>query len=139
VKKSNSSRRRGLTLAEVMLVLMILMIIASIAIMALGPIQRTAKLRAAKTQIGAFKPMIEMFRQDTDSYPSTQSGLRALRYQPNDVANPAKWSGPYIETEIPLDPWDREYQYACPGTNHPDSYDIWSLGPPTENTIIGNW
>ena len=30
---------------------------------------------------------------------------------------------------MPLDPWGNPYQYACPGTHNPDSYDVWSLGP----------
>jgi general secretion pathway protein G len=139
LNKTKISRRRGFTLVEVMLVLVILVILASLAVMALGPIQRRAKINAARAQIGSFKGMLDMFNQDLDMYPSTQSGLNALRYQPNDVVNPAKWNGPYIDSEIPLDPWDRPYQYAYPGTNKPDSYDLWSLGPPNENTIIGNW
>lgn len=139
MSKAKNSRRRGFTLIEVMLVLVILVILASLVAMALGPQQRKAKLRAAQAQIGLFEPMLDMFHQDLDAYPSTQSGLNALRYQPNDVANPAKWTGPYIKSEIPTDPWDRPYQYQSPGTHNPDSYDLWSMGPPNENTIIGNW
>jgi general secretion pathway protein G len=139
VSKTINSRRRGFTLIEVMLVMLILVILASLVAMALGPQQRKAKLNAAKAQIGLFEPMLDMFHQDLDAYPSTQSGLNALRYQPNDVTNPSKWSGPYSKAEIPPDPWDRPYQYQCPGTHNPDSYDLWSMGPPNENTIIGNW
>jgi general secretion pathway protein G len=139
VRKAKNTRRRGFTLIEVMLVMLILVILASLVAMALGPTQRQAKLRAAKAQIGLFEPMLDMFHQDLDMYPSTQSGLNALRYQPNDVTNPAKWNGPYIKSDIPADPWDRPYQYQSPGTHNPDSYDLWSMGPPNENTIIGNW
>ena len=28
-----------------------------------------------------------------------------------------------------MDPWGKPYGYACPGTNKPNSYDLWSAGP----------
>ncbi len=135
-------RRRGLTLIEVLLVLAILVIIASLAVTAYGPMQRKAYIRAAKTQIGAFDTPLELFYQDLNSYPSTQQGLEALRQAPADLVNPGKYSGPYLGTPVPLDPWDRPYQYECPGKYNPDKYDVWSLGPDGADGTdddIGNW
>ena len=136
------SRRRGFTLIEVMLVLAILVVMAGMAVMAYGPMQRRANIRAAKTQIGLLKTPLQSFDMAIGSYPTTSQGLESLRTVPGDLANPAKWDGPYIESSVPLDPWDNPYQYACPGTYNPDSYDLWSFGPDGVNGTeddIGNW
>jgi general secretion pathway protein G len=143
VKISQGSRRRGFTLIEVMLVMVILVILASIAVVAIGRNAARAHINQAKLQVGAFKTAIDLYNLDIGYYPSTQSGLQALRSCPSDISNPAKWGPtPYLETDIPLDPWDRPYQYCYPGKYNPDSFDVWSLGPDgQDNTAddIGNW
>ncbi len=122
-------RRRGFTLMEVLLVLVILVILAGMAVTAYGPIQRTAYMRAAKTQIGAFRGPLAAYRLDMGDYPSTQQGLPALRGAPADMGQGGRWMGPYIEPNVPPDPWGRPYQYEYPGRNDPNMPDIWSLGP----------
>jgi hypothetical protein len=42
--------------------------------------------------------------------------------------NPGAWERPFMRN-IPLDPWDHEYHYVCPGTHNVDSYDLCSFGP----------
>jgi len=131
------NRRRGFTLVEVLQVLMILVFMASLAVMAYGPIQRQWKVSGAKTQIGALKSAIELYQLSVGSFPTT---LNDLRQQPSGLANPTKWTGPYLDNDVPLDPWDHPYQYACPGTHHPESYDVWSLGPQDGvQGEVGNW
>jgi len=135
-------QRRALTLIEVLLVLAILVIIASLAVTAYGPMQRKAYIRAAEAQIKAFKTPLQAYYLDLNSYPTTQQGLEALRTPPGDLPNPAKWNGPYLDSEVPLDPWGRPYQYECPGRYNPDTYDLWSLGPDGQSGTdddIGNW
>jgi len=51
----HNCRRGGLTLIEVMLVLVILVVLASMAGVAYGPMKRRADNNAAKGQIGLFK------------------------------------------------------------------------------------
>lgn len=135
-------RRHGFTLVEVLLVLVILVILASLAVTAYGPIQRRANMRAAESQIGLFKTPLSVYYQDMNMYPTTAQGLQALRQPPGDLANPDAWYGPYLDTEVPLDPWGSPYQYESPGKYNPDSYDVWSFGPDgadgTEDDI-GNW
>lgn len=140
--RRRKGRRGGFTLIEVLLVLAILVIIASLAVTAYVPMQRKAYMRAAETQIKAFKSPLQAFYLDMNCFPSTQQGLEALRHPPGDLANAGKWNGPYLDSEVPLDPWGRPYQYQCPGKFDPDGYDAWSLGPDgVDNTDddIGNW
>jgi general secretion pathway protein G len=65
-----------------------------------------------------------------------------LRAAPSDLANPAKWDGPYLDKTVPADPWGKPYQYASPGTHNADGYDVWSNGPDGVSGTdddIGNW
>ena len=137
--RTRRSPRGGFTLIEVLLVLAILVIIASLAVMAYGPARRKAKNDAARSQIGAFGSAIDLYNLSLDEYPMT---LDALRVAPADLPDPAKWDGPYLTKEIPLDPWGQEYRYIVPGNHNPDSYDLWSVGPDgVDNTDddITNW
>lgn len=121
--------RRGFTLVEVLLVLVILMIIAGLAVTAYGPIQRKAYINATRTQIKAFKTPLQAYRLDLNDFPTTQQGLEALRNPPADLPNLEKWQGPYLDSPVPLDPWDGMYQYEYPGKYEVDVPDIWSFGP----------
>jgi general secretion pathway protein G len=141
--KNDSRRRRGgLTLVEVMLVLVILMIIASLAVTAYGPIQRKAYINAAKTQIRAFKTPLQAYKLDLGDFPTTADGLDSLRQAPANAGNQNKWNGPYLDSPVPLDPWGNPYQYEYPAKNQEDMPDIWSFGPDgIDNTEddVGNW
>jgi len=136
------ARRRGLTLIEVMLVLAILVIIASLAVVAFGPMRRSAYMKAAEAQVKAFKTPLQMYCQDIGDYPTTAQGLQALRTMPSDLPSPRKWVGPYLDSEVPLDPWDNSYRYEYPGKNQLDFPDIWSFGHDRKDGTeddIGNW
>lgn len=80
------------------------------------------------------------FKMATGRYPVTAEGLQALVTCPLGLET--SWHGPYLElTSPPLDPWNHEYHCACPGSHHPTSYDVWSLGPDGVESAddIGNW
>jgi general secretion pathway protein G len=134
-------RRGGFTLIEVLLVLVILVVLASLAVVAYGPIKRRADINSAKSQIGLFSTPLETYQMTVGTYPTTPQGLAALRTPPADLANPAKWDGPYLGSPVPLDPWGNPYQYSYPGVRNPDKYDVWSRGPDGVNGTeddIGN-
>lgn len=141
---TRASRRRptGFTLIEVLLVLVILVMLVSLVVGTYTTVQRKAQINAARAQIGYFETPLETYHLDLNMYPSTQTGLQALISPPADLPNPQKWSGPYLKKAIPLDPWDRPYQYMCPGRMNPTSYDIWSAGPDGvdgSEDDVGNW
>jgi general secretion pathway protein G len=56
-------------------------------------------------------------------YPTTQEGLQALQVRPSGLDN---WDGPYLKKDVPLDPWNHQYVYRCPG-QHGD-FDLIALG-----------
>ena len=124
-----STRRGGVTLIEVMLVLVILVVLASLAVTAYGPIQRRALSNAAKAMIGELENALELYRLDVQNYPTTADGLEALRSAPSSLSNSDKWHGAYLRKPVPNDPWDAPYQYEYPGKHNVDAPDIWSLGP----------
>ncbi len=134
--KSSTRRKRGFTLIEVLLVLVILVVLASLAVVAYGPIQRRYKMDAAKTQIGFFKLSLGTYNTMVGTNPSTAAGLQALRTPPADLQE-GKWDGPYIDRDIPLDPWGHLYQYTCPGSHNPSEFDVWTVAP--DGQEIGNW
>jgi general secretion pathway protein G len=142
MRSVRSRRRRGFTLMEVLLVLVILVVLGSLTALAYDSIRRRANINSAKSQVGLFKTPIQMFQMAVGGYPTTSQGLEALRTAPGDLTNPTKWDGPYLDSSIPLDPWEKPYQYVSPGVHNPDSYDVWSCGPDGINGTdddIGNW
>lgn len=135
-------RRGAFTLVEVLLVLVILVIIGSIAVTAYGPIQRRAYINAAKSQIKAFKTPLNAYRLDLGDFPTTSQGLEALRNPPADLPNLEDYGGPYLDSPVPLDPWNNPYMYEYPGRYDPMQPDIWSFGPDGVNGTdddIGSW
>ena len=121
-------RRRGFTLMEVLLVLVILVALGSMVGVFIRGAQKKAAIDTARAQIGSLAQAVEAYQLDLKNYPTTQQGLAALNEAPGDLPNPEKWGpgGPYVKKKIPLDPWDKPYQYEL---IDPDTYRIWSLGP----------
>lgn len=115
-RRRNNRRRRGFTLMEVLLVLVILVILGSMAGVFIRGAQKKARADAALSQIGAFENAIKMYELNVMSYPTALEDLRM----------PPQGGDPYLDKDIPLDPWGNPYQYQLVDA---ETYRIWSLGP----------
>jgi len=104
--------RRGLTLLELMIVLIILVgLIAIVGPRLLGT-QKKADIRTAQIQIGGLAAGLKQYAVDMKTFPLTEEGLGLLLNAPEDEALAKKWDGPYLETDkMPIDPWGSEFQY----------------------------
>jgi general secretion pathway protein G len=124
-KHTMPRHRSGFTLVELLLVLVILGILAALVLPKFSGRSEQARTTAAITQIATFKTALAAYEVDTGSYPRGQDGLRALVVQPAGVTG---WHGPYLESDIPLDPWGHPYAYQYPGKLNPSGFDIVSAG-----------
>jgi general secretion pathway protein G len=131
MKFLRSSRRRftgGMTLLEVMVVVLIIGMIATVVGKVVLDRMEEARVNTAKAQIAQFMGALDLFYLDNGFYPTTEQGLRALVEKP--IVGPVAdtWGHrKYLESEtIPLDPWGHEYFYQCPGTH--GKYDIICYG-----------
>jgi general secretion pathway protein G len=141
-QRRRRNRQRAFTLVEVLLVLVILVVIASLAVTAYGPVQKQARTKAARVDIGVFESALGLYQVNIGTYPATDQGLEALREAPSDLNSPDDWAGPYLQKAVPKDPWGQPYQYEYPGTHDEEMADIWSMGPDmTDGTDddVGNW
>lgn len=127
--------RQGLTLLELMIVLIILVgLIAIVGPRLLGT-QKKADIRTAQAQIGNLASALKMYAVDMKSFPLTEEGLNALVSAPEDEALAKNWDGPYIEGgKLPKDPWGGDFQYEFEASDtdskSTDSFPrIFSLGP----------
>jgi general secretion pathway protein G len=135
----------GLTLIEILVVIIVLGLLAGlVAPRIIGRVSE-AKTATARTQIELLGMALDNYRLDNGSYPTTEQGLAALRTRPTSEPQPRNWRGPYLQKDVPDDPWDRPYLYRSPGEINAGSYDLLTLGRDgqpggeEEDTDITSW
>jgi len=116
----------GFTLLEILVVIAILgLLIGLVAPAALRQLGG-ARISVAKQSIERLGSVLDMYKLDVGSYPSTDQGMRALVEQPTGVT---AWNGPYVKGNLPVDPWNHPYNYANPSSRAGHDYDLCSPGP----------
>jgi general secretion pathway protein G len=122
--RRRSSGQAGVTLIEMLVVVVIIGLFAALVGPALWKNADKARVTAARSQIINFMTALGSYKLDTGTFPTTEQGLQALRVKPQE-AN--QWAGPYMPQDIPKDPWQHDYVYKYPG-EHGDEPDIISYG-----------
>lgn len=117
-------RQVGFTLLELLVVVAIIGLLAAFVGPRLFGNVSKSEITTAKAQIESFSRALESYRLDMGKFPETAQGLQALVVRPEESP---KWNGPYLQKEVPLDPWEHPYVYRLPGNENRD-YSIVSYG-----------
>jgi len=120
-------RQGGFTLLEILVVIAILgLLIGLVAPAALRQLG-FARGSIAKQSIERLGAVLDLYKLDVGSYPTTDQGLQALAQRPQGLT---VWNGPYLKGDtVPLDPWSRPYTYRSPSNRTGHDYDLCSRGP----------
>ena len=118
---------RGFTLIEMLVVLVIIGMLAGLVGPKLFGRVDSSKVKTAEVQIKMFKGSLETFRLDVGRFPTQEEGLLVLTQAPTEERARAHWHGPYLDQDVPLDPWGNPYQYSQPGANN-QPFALYSLG-----------
>lgn len=122
-----SARRRiaGFTLIELMVVLVILGLLGGLVGPRLFGNVDTSKIKTADAQIKMIRSALHAYRLEVGNYPTTAEGLSVLNTPPQQAST--LWNGPYLEDDLPLDPWQTPYRYESPAKNN-QGFVLYSLG-----------
>jgi len=111
--------QRGMTLIEIMVVVIIIGLVGTaVAVNVFGNLAE-AKMRTAKSDIANISGAVDTYKLLRGRYPTTEEGLNILLTE--KILKPNK------DGKV-KDPWDREYVYLSPGQAHADAYDVKSYG-----------
>jgi general secretion pathway protein G len=126
VTRKSHDKERGFTLVELLVVLAILGLLIALVAPALIRQLGSAKHKIAEQSIERLAGILDLYRLDVGSYPTTSQGLAALS---ENTGNVAGWNGPYIkDADGTNDPWGRPFQYRNPSDRPGHPFDIETLG-----------
>lgn len=136
-------KQLGLTLIEIMVVIVIMAILAAIVVPKIMNRPDQAKKVKVRQDILAIENSMDLYKLDNGNYPSEEQGIQALVTQPSTEPAATNWNpGGYLK-KLPMDPWGHAYHYKNPGVHN--EIDIYSFGAENKaggtgmNQTIGNW
>ncbi len=111
----------------VCLLLAVIGTLAALTVIRYNEANNSAKHMRVLADTKAFRTVLENYRKENGSYPTSEQGLQALVRQ--------KMLG-----DIPVDDWGTPYIYRCPGFKNPDGFDLFSAGPDRKpDTADDDW
>jgi general secretion pathway protein G len=108
----SAARQHGMTLIEIMIVVIIMAMIATGVAVAVMPQLEKAKIKQTKSDIGAIRTAVQLFLAENSSKCPSVEDLLAEKYL--DKGKKSK------------DPWDKDFIINCPSGEDPD---VFSTGP----------
>jgi general secretion pathway protein G len=126
----------GFTLLELLVVLVILGLLIGLVAPALLHQLGSAKKKIAYQSIERLSTVLDMYKLDVGTYPTSEQGLQSLITRPVGVT---RWDGPYIKgNKLPEDPWGHPFVYRSPSERPGEQYDLYSLGPTGQSGGTGS-
>jgi general secretion pathway protein G len=122
-----SKQQSGFTLLEMIVVLVIIGLIMGIIGPRLFSQADKAKVQTANTQVKMLRGALETMRLDISRFPTAQESLSILVTKPSNPDVAARWHGPYLDGEVPMDPWGHAYQYS-PAASGLQPFTLYSYG-----------
>jgi len=121
----------GFTLLELLVVIVILGLLIGLVAPAVLRQLGHAKDSIAKQSIAQIGSVLDLYKLDVGSYPTTEQGLEALVERPTGVS---VWNGPYLKGDkVQQDPWNHPFIYRAPSSRRNHDYDLCSGGPNAVN------
>jgi general secretion pathway protein G len=125
-RTSRKQNEAGFTLIELLVVLAILGLLIGFVAPAVIRQLGSAKHKIAEQSVERIAGILDLYRLDVGSYPTTEQGLAGLTTAPNGVGG---WDGPYVKEANGIkDPWGRVFVYRSPSQRAGHAFDIVSLG-----------
>lgn len=137
-------KNRGMTLIEIMVVIVIMGIMAALIVPNVMGTTDDARKAAAMSDIKNIMTALNLYYLREARFPTEAQGLAALVNKPTMSPIPTNYKeGGYLD-KLPEDPWKNPYQYKNPGKH--GQIDVYSYGPDGQtpagedgNKVIGSW
>lgn len=115
--------QRGLTLIEIMVVLVIVGGLMAVLGQTVFTNLGNANVKTTRAQFQEISKQLEMYNADCGGFPTTDQGLQALVADPGTDVCPNWGPNPYLKA-LPKDPWSRALLYDSDGS----TFELRSLG-----------
>jgi general secretion pathway protein G len=116
-QKEQNESEAGWTFIETLICMAIILILtAAVGFSAIKKLDQ-ARIVTARNQIETFCIALDSYYLDCGEYPTQEQGLEALWKKSSGGVSDSNWDGPYLQKDIPLDPWENQYEYMRPGYN----------------------
>ena len=111
------SHQKGFSLLEILIALALVALMGTFVAGKIFDQFEEGRRDSAKIQMQSLEGRLKEFRRHCHFYPTTDQGLDALINKPSGGKECKRYrAGGYIESgEIPLDPWDEEFNYDSDG------------------------